>query len=97
MLYSSWLERSEEARIREVRDTPVITVIENAQIPSEREARGTVKKAFFLGLFFATLGVLAAFFSRWVASARAAHTEESREFFHLVGQATPRFLRKVRK
>lgn len=97
VLYTSWLERSEEARIREVRDTPVITVIETPQIPSEREPRGTLKKAFFIGLFLAMIGVVLAFFSRWVASARAAHTEESREFFRLVDQATPRVLRKVRR
>lgn len=96
-LFTSWLERIEDARVREVRDTPVITVIESPQVPSEREARGTVKKALFLGTLFAMIAVIIAFISRWLAGARATPSEESREFFQLVDQATPRFLRKVRK
>lgn len=96
-LYTAWLQRIEEARVREVRDTPVITVIENPQVPSEREARGTIKKALFLGTFLAMLGVLFAFVSRWLAGARGKPSEEAREFFRLVDQATPRFLRKVHR
>lgn len=45
----------EDARIREIRDTPTTTVIEPATVPSEAESRHLIAKAFIglaLGLIF---------------------------------------------
>ncbi len=41
-VYSGLMEAYEQARIREVRDTPVITVLEYPIVPPRREPRGTV-------------------------------------------------------
>jgi uncharacterized protein involved in exopolysaccharide biosynthesis len=96
-LFTSWLQSREEARIREVRDTPVITVLEDPQLPFVGEARGTVRKAIFGGMLGGMIGVLIAFLSRWLVGARRTPSEEAQEFFQLVEEATPRFLKKVRR
>lgn len=93
-LFTSWLQSREEARIREVRDTPVITVLEDPQVPFVGEARGTVRKTIFGGTLGVMIGVLIAYLSRWLVGARGKPSEEAREFFQLVEEATPRFLRK---
>jgi uncharacterized protein involved in exopolysaccharide biosynthesis len=59
-VYTGLVQAYEEAKIREVRDTPVITVLEHPVIPARREARGTVLKGL-LGMIlggFLGLGVV---------------------------------------
>ena len=59
-VYTGLVQAFEEAKIREVRDTPVITVLEHPVIPARREARGTVLKGL-LGMIlggFLGLGVI---------------------------------------
>ena len=93
-VYTTLLQNREEARIREVRDTPVITVLEEPRLPVVREARKSIQKGVLGGLVGGMLGVLIAFLGRGVARARRAPTEEAREFFQLVEEATPRFFRR---
>jgi uncharacterized protein involved in exopolysaccharide biosynthesis len=75
------LRRSyEEARIQEVNDTPVITVIDQAVPPQERSSpkrKLNVILAFFLG---GVLGVFGAFGREFVERARERDTEEFEEF-----------------
>ncbi len=93
-VYTALLQNREEARIREVRDTPVITVLEDPRLPVVGEARKSVQKGVLGGLVGGMLGVLIAFLAQGVAGARRAPSEEAREFFQLVKEATPRFLRR---
>lgn len=93
-MYTSLLENQEEAKIREVRNTPVITVIEQPKLPVLAEPRHSVTKALLGALAGAVLGVLIAFLSQRVAGARTASSQEATEFFELVDEATPRFLRR---
>lgn len=95
-VYTSLVQNREEARLREVRDTPVITVLENPHLPVVGESRKSVSKAFLGGLAGAILGVLIAFLSRALAEARRAPNGDVREFFQLVEEATPRFLKRLR-
>lgn len=93
-LHTSWLKSREDARIREVRDTPVITVIETPRTPVVPQSRKVALKA---GLGFvggALIGIFAAFLGFLLARTRKASTEESKEFFQLMDQARPRFLRR---
>lgn len=92
--FTSLTENQEEAKIREVRNTPVITVIEQPKRPVLAEPRHTVTKAFLGVLAGAVLGVIIAFLSQRVAGARTAPSQEATEFFELVNEATPRFLRR---
>lgn len=93
-VYTSLLQKREEARAREVRDTPVITVFEDPRLPVVGEARNSKQKGVLGGLVGGMLGVLIAFLAQWVAGARRASSEEAREFFQLVEDVTPRFLRR---
>lgn len=56
-VYSGLLEAYEQARIQEVRNTPVITVVEEPVRPPRREARGTVAKTLTGLLLGAGLGL----------------------------------------
>lgn len=90
--YTALLQSEAEARIREVRDTPVITVIEAPVAPALGESRQTLQKiimGFIAGL---VLGVVVAAYR----SARASGNPASREFFDALDAATPRFLRPRR-
>ncbi len=93
-VYTSLMQSLEEARIREVRDTPVITVLESPRLPATAKARRAVLKGVMGGLLLAGVGFLIAFIGDGVAGSRRATSEQSREFFQLLHEATPRFLRR---
>jgi capsule polysaccharide export protein KpsE/RkpR len=92
-VYTSLVESQEEARIRLVRDTPVITVLEEPQLPVEREPRNSVLKSIAGGVSGGILGVVVAFVVQALTGVRREPNEEAREFFDLVQEATPRLLR----
>lgn len=93
-LYTSWLQSREEARIREIRDTPVITVIEEPRLPFIGEPRKSIQKAMVGGVAGVAIGVLMAFLVEGLALARKASSDEAREFFRLLNEAKPRFLKR---
>jgi len=95
-VYTSLVQNREEARLREVRDTPVITVLEEPRLPVMGEGRKSLQKAILGGLAGGIFGVLIAFLARALAEARLAPSEEVQEFFQLVDDATPRFLKRLR-
>jgi uncharacterized protein involved in exopolysaccharide biosynthesis len=79
-LYTSLVERLAEARVREVRDTPVITVIEQPTRPldpSPRPLLSTTAIGLALGFIVACLGAILLERSRIVAG---ADVPEYREF-----------------
>lgn len=92
-LHTSWLKAREEARIREVRDIPVITVFEAPRQPTVGQPRGTVGKAIMGGISGALLGLFIALASLAISRARTSSNAEAKEFFRLVEEAKPRFLR----
>jgi len=93
-VYTSLVQNREEARIREVRDTPVITVLEAPRLPVAPEDRQAAFQAVLGGLFGAILGACIAFLSRGVSGARSYASGDAREFFQLVEEVTPRFLKR---
>lgn len=96
-VYSSLLQSREEAKIREVRDTPVITLLERPQRPATGESRRTALKAIVGALAGAMIAVVLAVFSLALSGARNDAGEDAREFFSLLDAATPRFLRRRRR
>jgi uncharacterized protein involved in exopolysaccharide biosynthesis len=91
-VYASLVQSREDARIREVRDTPVITVIEAPHLPVEGQPRNSAQKAI-LGAFIAgLLGALIAFARSALAGEQKSGRASSREFFELVNEVKPRFL-----
>jgi uncharacterized protein involved in exopolysaccharide biosynthesis len=60
-LYSSVLQMYEQAKLDEVRDTPVITVLESPEVPVDPDPRGLIARGI-LGLVVGTIiGVVLAF------------------------------------
>ncbi len=100
-LYLTVAQRHEAAKIEEVRDTPVITVVERPEGFVEPKARGTVGKAiigFFVGAFLALVIV---FGSEYVLKARRSGAEDYQEFIRLrrglIGGLRARLLRLNRR
>lgn len=95
-VYSALVQNREEAKLREVRDTPVITVLEKPRLAIRGEARKSLQKAAVGTVAGAIFGMLIAFLSDGIAAARRAKTKDAREFFSLLEDATPRFLKRYR-
>lgn len=93
-VYTTLVQGREEAKIREVRDTPVITVLEVPALPVIGASRGTLLKGIVGGIGGSILGIVIAVVSQAMAKARQERSDESREFFALLDEATPRFLRR---
>lgn len=86
-IYSSLLSAYETARIEEVKDLPVINIIEPPELPIGPDKRGGVKKTA-LGLFVgAFLGCLLAFGSDRMRRNREAQTDDFLEFAELRREA----------
>lgn len=82
-IYTSMLQAYETARIEEVRDLPVISVIEPPEMPIQPDARGGVKKTAIGLAIGLVLGVLIAFFRDKMAANREAQTDDFVEFSEL--------------
>jgi len=95
-VYTSLLQSREEAKIREVRELPVITVIETPRLPVVGESRKTALKIVMGGLAAGMVGVLIAFIAHAMAGARREQGDDSREFFELIEAARPRIFRRRR-
>lgn len=93
-VYTSLLQNLEEARMREVRDTPVITIIEEPRVPIVGDRRGTFTKMILGGFAGAILGIVLAVAAQALRSARRVQSEEAREFFREASAVIPRFLRR---
>lgn len=93
-MYSSLMQSRDDARIREVRDTPVITVLEDPRMPVLPDPRNVTLKGTLGALGGALLAILLAFVVEGVSRARRTPSEEAMEFSQLVEKATPRFLRR---
>ena len=91
-VYLSLLQSREEARIREVRDTPVITVLEYPRLALVSEPRKSIQKALVGGVMGGVLAVFLAFIMDRLAKARLSSDPATRELFELMENAMPRFL-----
>lgn len=80
-LLTSLTQSVEEARIREVRDTPVITVIDTPSLPTAAERRGRVRLGLLGILFGSLIGILLAFASETMRARRLASDPAAEEFF----------------
>ena len=79
-VYTTLRQAAEEARMREVRDTPVITVVEPPTVPTRAEPRGRIVRTVIGLLFGAVLGAMLAFFSAIVSRRRQRGDVEVNEF-----------------
>jgi uncharacterized protein involved in exopolysaccharide biosynthesis len=79
-VYSTLSASLEEAKIEEVRNTPVITIVEPAVMPVRRDPRNLLGRVLAALLLGGMLGVTGAFFREFARRARRAEAEDYREF-----------------
>jgi tyrosine-protein kinase Etk/Wzc len=94
-LYGSILQKYEEARIGERRNTPVITMVAQPRPPVLPNPRNSVLKAGVGALGGGLLGLALALLLHGLGTARRQSTPESRQFFRLIDEVTPRPLRRI--
>ena len=87
LIYSSLLSAYETARIEEVKDLPVITVIEPPEMPIGPDRRGGARKTLIGLLVGLVLGCLIAFARDRMARNREAQTDEFLEYAELKREA----------
>jgi uncharacterized protein involved in exopolysaccharide biosynthesis len=93
-VYNALEQSRQEARIREVRDTPVITVLEEPRLPVVPEPRHSLAKLIEGGATGLILGVFIAFLGRAFSAMRHERSTAAAEFFGLVRESMPGFLRR---
>ncbi len=93
-LYTSMLQKYEEALIGERRNTPVITILEWPRLPVLPDARHSVLKGSVGALAGALLALAIALLSHGLSSARQRADPEASQFFDLVNEATPGLIRR---
>lgn len=96
-VFTTLMQSYEEARIREVRDVPVITMFEAPWVPTQPEPRGRLRRVLFGLILGAFIGALLAFASEMMARGRANGSHEAGEFFVLMNQIKAEMLRPVQR
>jgi uncharacterized protein involved in exopolysaccharide biosynthesis len=92
-VYTTLAQAYEQAKIEEVRDTPVITQVEQPELPVRPDRRGLVVKGV-LGLLVGLLiGSAFAFWKSYTANTAGLRTGEASEFATLRRQAAGEFRR----
>lgn len=94
-VFTSLTQSYEQARIREVRNTPVIKLVETPWVPTQAQPRGRLKWVLIgalLGAFFATIF---SFVSEALARERREGSAEADEFLGTLGQAKGEMLGRV--
>ncbi|HET6578884.1 MAG TPA: Wzz/FepE/Etk N-terminal domain-containing protein [Gemmatimonadales bacterium] len=82
-LYSTLAEAFEQAKIEEVRDTPVITVVEPPEAPVRPDPRGLLQKGLLALVLGALLGMALAIGHAYAVNARSLRAHEASEFERL--------------
>ncbi len=95
-VYTTLAEAYEQAKIEEVRDTPVITVVQQPELPVRPDRRGLIAKSL-LGLLAGLLiGAALAFWKSYTTNSASLSTSDAAEFAVLRRQAARDLLRPWR-
>jgi uncharacterized protein involved in exopolysaccharide biosynthesis len=95
-LFTTLSESYEQAKIEEVRDTPVITVVESPRVPVRPDPRGMLRNALLTLVLGTGLGMLLAIGRAYTVNARSLRTHEATEFDRLRREAFQDLLRPWR-
>lgn len=91
-IYTALLQSREEAKLREVRETLVITMLETPRLPHWGESRKTVVRAIIGGTAGVMVAIVIALSSFWFTTAR--QREGNSQFFQQLQEVTSRTFRK---
>jgi uncharacterized protein involved in exopolysaccharide biosynthesis len=86
-LFSTLAEAFEQAKIEEVRDTPVITVVEPPEAPVRPDRRGLLRNGLLALVLGAFLGMALAIGRAYAVNARSLRAHEASEFERLRHEA----------
>jgi len=86
-LYTTLAQAVEQAKIDEVRDTPVITIIERPEVPVRPDSRGLIKKGIVAVIVGGILGILVALAREAARNTEAGDSEEVAQFVRLKNEA----------
>jgi uncharacterized protein involved in exopolysaccharide biosynthesis len=95
-VYTTLAQAFEQARIEEVRDTPVITVVERPDTPARPDPRGLLKRAGIALALGLVLGIMLAFGREYLVRTREEGSGDFREFAALRGAALQDLVRPWR-
>lgn len=86
--YVSLVTAYDRARIDEVRDTPVITVIQRPGTPVSPDSRNLVKKTLLMFLLGLAFGAILALVRQLLSSIRSSGDGDAQEFHHLLDETS---------
>jgi tyrosine-protein kinase Etk/Wzc len=95
-VFTTLAQAYEQAKIEEVRDTPVITVVERAEVPVRPDRRGLIGKGLLALLLGLVIGSGLAFAKSFAANSDRLTSSEATEFAVLRRQAAGELLRPWR-
>jgi uncharacterized protein involved in exopolysaccharide biosynthesis len=95
-VFTSLAQALEQAKIEEVRDTPVLTLVEAPDLPVRPDRRGLLVKGSLALMVGLTLGCLLAFWKAYTENATRAGSSEIAEFQRLRREAVGDLLRPWR-
>jgi uncharacterized protein involved in exopolysaccharide biosynthesis len=96
-VFTSLTQSYEEVRIREVRDTPVITVIESPSVPSIPEPRQRAIRVLLGVVVGGIIGLVIAFMSETTARRRKGGDPDAAEFVGTLDKVKGEMLGPVRR
>ena len=85
----------EDAKIRQIRDTPVISIVESAVMPVTPEARGRLKSVLLGAVVGVVLATILIFVAEVTRHARISDDPDAREFFKLMANLPKRLIRWI--
>ena len=92
--HTSLLQNREQARLREVRNTPVITMIEEASLPVLPESRGALVRGIVGLIFGGMLSILWVLGTGRLSTVDGSSDPDRRELIALLREVTPTLLRR---
>jgi uncharacterized protein involved in exopolysaccharide biosynthesis len=95
-LYTSLAESFEQAKIEEVRDTPVISLVEAPEAPVRPDPRGMLRNGLLALIVGALLGMTLAIGRAYTVNARSLRLHEATEFDRLKREAMADLVRPWR-
>ena len=96
-VFSTLSQSFEEARVREVRDTPVITLVESPAVPARSEPRGRTKVLFLGVMLGGLIGGVLVLSSAALARRRADGDAEATDFALALGDVTNGLVTPLRR
>lgn len=96
-VFSSLTQSYDEVRTREVRDTPVITMVDDPMVPAKPDPRGRGTITLLGFLIGAAVGVALSFMREHVAKQRKAGDSDADEFVSTVAQIKRDVLGRLRR